>query len=227
MTGAAGRDRKQLAARGEDRRGRLPATPKGPATRRYNPEDTRTRILESAYQLFATHGYSMTGTADIAAQAGVSEGSIFYHFGSKHSLLVELGRLHGQKLVATMQADDHPEALTLGISLGRCFDFFEANHGRRENADNCSGGARRPGPPGPEAEPFFEAAREIVVAWTKLHLDARRTVTAGDSSLTAQLVFAVVAEAMRQCYAPGSTEAERRQIRAECVRFCAAAVGES
>ena len=226
MTGAVRRDRKPAAARAEERSSRAPGRQKAPPTRRYDPEDTRTRILESAYQLFATHGYSMTGTADIAAQAGVSEGSIFYHFGSKHSLLVELGRLHGQKLVAAMQAGDRTDTLTLAVSLGRCFDFFEANHGRRQGDGDC---AASPRPPGPEVEPFFEAAKEIVVDWTKTHLDARRAgrPALADTTLTAQLVFAVVGEAMRQSYAPGRTAADRQRIRAECVRFCSAAIGES
>ena len=96
--------------------------------RRYDPAETRTRILEAAYLLFGTRGYGNTGTADIATQADVSEGSIFYHFGSKRALLVELGKQHGQKLVAAMQAHDPLDSLSFATSLNRCFDFCEVNN---------------------------------------------------------------------------------------------------
>ncbi len=225
MTGAAGRDPTQPVAKAAATvaRRRVPArgASKAAPTRRYDPEDTRARILESAYRLFAMHGYSMTGTADIAAEAGVSEGSIFYHFGSKHALLVELGRMHGQRVVARMQADDRPETLTLAVSLNRCFDFFDEHHGRCHDEEE---GAAKPGHPA-EAEPFFEAAKEIIVGWTKLHLDLKRPAPGGDNLLTARLVFAVVSEAMQQYCASGSAD-EQRRIRDECVRFCSAAVGQ-
>lgn len=163
----------------------------------------------------------MTGTADIAAQAGVSEGSIFYHFGSKHSLLVELGKLHGQRLVAVMEAGDRLETLTLAMTLNRCFDFIE------RTAPAPSASERANTRPDPEAEPCFKAAKEILVAWTKAHLDAQPASTAGDTGIAANLIFAVVDEAMQHCHAPGCTNEERQRIRAECIRFCSAAIGQS
>ena len=38
--------------------------------------------------------------SDIAREADVSEGSIFYHFGSKKALLAELGVSYGQMMIA-------------------------------------------------------------------------------------------------------------------------------
>lgn len=213
MPGVAKRKRKRPPAAAS---GRAAAAAKALAPRRYDPADTRTRILESAGHLFATRGYPTTGTAEIAARAGVSEGSIFYHFGSKNALLVELGRLHGMKLVAAMEAQDQPDRLTLADSIDRCFGFVEEGARRRE-AGGPAGAA-------PEPEPFLAAAREIVVGWIKGHLDARHELQ-GDTMVVAQLVFAVVAEAIRQYLTPGLSRGGKRLVRAECARFLTAAVG--
>ncbi|MCG2841949.1 TetR/AcrR family transcriptional regulator [Sandaracinobacter sp. RS1-74] len=200
-------------------------------SRRYDPAETRTRILEAAYLLFGTRGYSNTGTADIAGQADVSEGSIFYHFGSKRALLVELGKLHGQKLVAAMQAHDPLDSLSFSVSLKRCFDFCEVNNVWEDvGQENACAKSKAIHKHSPESEPFFHAAKEMVVGWTKAHLDAialRHGSRGLDTAVTAPLVFAAVGEAMRQYFAPGTSEEQKLRIRAECVRFCAAATGES
>ncbi len=194
-------------------------------SRRYDPAETRTRILEAAYMLFGTRGYGNTGTADIATQADVSEGSIFYHFGSKRALLIELGKQHGQKLVAAMQAHDPLDSLSFETSLNRCFDFCEV-HNIWETVDNECPTGKPISKGSPEAELFFHAAKEIVVGWTKAHLDAialrhgNRTL---DTAITAPLIFAAVGDGLHQYFAPEATPEMRARIRAECVRFCDAA----
>ena len=50
-------------------------------------QSTKERILEAATDLIADNGYKETTTKDIAMAAGVSEMSVFRHFGSKHVLL--------------------------------------------------------------------------------------------------------------------------------------------
>lgn len=44
-------------------------------------------ILQAALQLFAREGYHATSTSKVSKAAGVSEGLIFRHFGSKEGLL--------------------------------------------------------------------------------------------------------------------------------------------
>lgn len=196
-------------------------------SRRYDPAETRSRILEAAYLLFGTRGYGNTGTADIATQADVSEGSIFYHFGSKRALLVELGKLHGQKLVAAMQAHDPLDSLSFATSLSRCFDFCEVNNIWEEVVQEGDCPTAKPISKGsPEAEPFFHAAKEIVVGWTKAHLDAialRHGTKGLDTAITARLIFAAVGDGLHQYFAPEATPEMRARIRAECIRFCDAA----
>lgn len=198
-------------------------------SRRYDPAETRARVLEAAYYLFGTRGYSNTGTADIAAQADVSEGSIFYHFGSKRALLVELGKLHGQKMVAAMQGNDALEDVTFDVSINRCFDFCEVNNVWEEVVhDGECQPTHKNLKQNPEAEPFFHATKEIVGDWTRAHLDAvvaRNGSQGVDTELAAQLIFALVGEAMHHYFAPDATAEDRARIRAEVVRFCNGAIG--
>lgn len=55
------------------------------------PESTtRNRILQAAQRLFARVGYDATTTKDLAAEAGVAEGTLFRHFSNKKAILVEV-----------------------------------------------------------------------------------------------------------------------------------------
>ncbi len=48
------------------------------------------RIIETTIKLFAEKGYANTSTAEIAKVAGVSEGTIFKHYGKKDQLLLSV-----------------------------------------------------------------------------------------------------------------------------------------
>ncbi|MBZ8178761.1 TetR/AcrR family transcriptional regulator [Oscillatoria salina] len=56
----------------------------------HTEEDTRSRILQAALRLFAQKGYDGTTTRDLAAAAGVAEGTLFRHFVNKKAILVEV-----------------------------------------------------------------------------------------------------------------------------------------
>ena len=49
-------------------------------------EETRTKILEAALQVFSDRGFAGAGTREIANLAGVNQGLITYHFKSKDVL---------------------------------------------------------------------------------------------------------------------------------------------
>ncbi|TAG07837.1 MAG: TetR/AcrR family transcriptional regulator [Oscillatoriales cyanobacterium] len=52
--------------------------------------ETKKRILQAAQRLFARSGYDGTTTRDLAAAAGVAEGTLFRHFDNKKAILVEV-----------------------------------------------------------------------------------------------------------------------------------------
>lgn len=48
------------------------------------------KIVEAAIRIFAEKGYASTSTNEIAKAAGVAEGTIFRHYGSKENLLLSV-----------------------------------------------------------------------------------------------------------------------------------------
>ncbi len=59
----------------------------GPTRKQEQSDDTRARLVDSATKLFAARGYRDTSVQAIGEMAGISRGSIFWHFGSKEGLL--------------------------------------------------------------------------------------------------------------------------------------------
>lgn len=54
------------------------------------PRDTRERILESAASVFAQHGYNAASLDEVAANAGLTKGAVYWYFASKHALFFAL-----------------------------------------------------------------------------------------------------------------------------------------
>jgi AcrR family transcriptional regulator len=83
--------------------------------------ETRERLLRAAAVVFAERGYDGARVADIAAAAGVSNGAMYAHFGSKAELLVGALRTHGRQVLAEALAADPDKSIVdvlLGIGRG-------------------------------------------------------------------------------------------------------------
>ncbi len=188
--------------------------------RRYKPEETRARVLTAAAELFALKTYDKASTADIAQSAGVAEGSIFYHFGSKRGLLVALGRKYAEHMVAAMRGDTIDLAtLEPGMMVERCFEFQEQNGKGPEmiGLDEHD----------PEAEPYFSAGRSVVVDFVEKCLRAavHDCCTAPiDIPITASLSFAAVHDALQRAKVTPDAR-DRERIKRETMRFVRAACG--
>ena len=57
-------------------------------------DETRAKIEEAAIRLFAVQGIQETSTRDLAASAGVAEGSLYRHFPSKDAMVKSLFDKH-------------------------------------------------------------------------------------------------------------------------------------
>ncbi|MEU2866906.1 TetR/AcrR family transcriptional regulator [Streptomyces mirabilis] len=78
----------------------------------------RRLIVEAAVPLIAERGYASVGVRDVAAAAGVSVGTVTYHFGSVQEILSEAMVLHIERYYAALseaaaQAAGAAEALRL------------------------------------------------------------------------------------------------------------------
>ena len=57
-----------------------------PSKRELQREERRRQILDAALTVFSCQGYHATNVSDVAAQAGVSQGTIYWYFDSKEEL---------------------------------------------------------------------------------------------------------------------------------------------
>jgi len=188
--------------------------------RRHRPQETRERILAAATALFRRKGYAQTSTQEIAAEAGVAEGSIFYHFGSKKNLLAALGTVYALEKIRAMRGGTEDLAdLEPGLMIARAFDYVE-QHGFLD--DNI-------GLPidSPELQPFMTSSREVVVEFIEQCMRASLAGRARkdiDIELAASLSYAAVCDALCRVFAGPDRDRKDRVI-AETVRFVRAAVG--
>lgn len=65
----------------------------------------REQLLDSAADLFATHGYARATTSQLARAAGVTEPIIYRHFNSKRELFVALIERTGEDTLREWEAD--------------------------------------------------------------------------------------------------------------------------
>lgn len=73
----------------------IPSRPRLP--HRHPPQeadDTRERILRTAYELFTQEGFTAVGVDRIVAEAGVAKTSLYRHFHSKDDLIVAVLERH-------------------------------------------------------------------------------------------------------------------------------------
>jgi len=64
---------------------------------------TRRRILDAAYELFYRKGFGRVGVDEIAAFAGVTKRTLYYHFNSKDELLASMLELHSELALARVR----------------------------------------------------------------------------------------------------------------------------
>ena len=196
--------------------------------RRYDPTETKARVLAAAHMLFSRQGFAATGTADIAREADVSEGSIFYHFGSKKALLQELGRRHGEAMIAAMEEGYTLEDLEPGITVPRVLRFVRDNmiwEGAEAECADC--GPKAAMASNPDAEPFYHAAKAVTTDWIKRHMQAalgKRGVTGVDIEIAASFTHHVVGDAIDRWLCAASPE-EADRVERETVRYIRAASG--
>lgn len=93
----------------------------------------RDSILEVASRLFAEKGYEKTPTSEIAQEAGVAEGTLYHHFGSKDGIFLTIfdGMLKEYLAGAeTLAAEGKTGAETLRRMIRFHFAFLDRNRNR-------------------------------------------------------------------------------------------------
>lgn len=102
-----------------------------PALFRPRTESKRSRIVETAMQHFAQHGYHASRVGDIAASLGIAKGSIFQHFGSKDGLFFEVYKKAVRSFSKYLDAP--PEVRELGLFQVLRYWLLKTEHLVRED----------------------------------------------------------------------------------------------
>ena len=68
-----------------------------------NPEPTRRRILDAAYELFYRMGFGRVGVDEVADLARVTKRTLYYHFRSKDELLAAVLERHHELALARVR----------------------------------------------------------------------------------------------------------------------------
>lgn len=92
-------------------------------------EQSRDKILEAAFELFAKQGYHNTSIAQIAKKAGVAKGLIYNYFDKKEDLMtgvVMQGFSEADTFLAQIMAEE-PGKKRLKVMFELTFDFITEN----------------------------------------------------------------------------------------------------
>lgn len=88
-------------------------------------EETRLRLLETARKVFSERGYADTSMDDLTAQAGLTRGALYHHFGDKKGLLAAVVDQMDADMDARLQAiSDAAEDAWEGFRR-RCRSYLE------------------------------------------------------------------------------------------------------
>ena len=123
---------------------------------------TAERIAEAARRRFNRKGYASTTLTEIAADIGISQGNLTYHFPTKLDLALHLSETvrlrtearHGRRSPGNV-ADDYVEHLRFAMDMTWNYRFLMRDRGIFDDADAIV-------PPSPILVADFEELRELI-----------------------------------------------------------------
>ncbi len=85
--------------------------------------ERRQQILDAAEVVFAVDGYEDVGTATVAAEAGVSEPTLYRYFDSKRELYVAMLERNSERLLASWRktAAESPDPMSALVEIGTAY----------------------------------------------------------------------------------------------------------
>lgn len=88
--------------------------------------ETREKIVAAAAQVFADMSFAEASMADILKLAGVTQGSLYFHFDSKTALALEVVRRQHEKSMTLGTARLESNAAEIPTMIGLSYDLAEA-----------------------------------------------------------------------------------------------------
>jgi len=122
-------------------------------------ENTRRRIVQSARRLFNRHGFNGVSIDEIMAEAGLTRGGFYNHFGTKEELYAEVVQ---QVLTCRDSNDASPASGTRPRSNGGEFIAAYLSQGHFEDRDNGCPLMALPSDVARGGEPVRRAYRQVL-----------------------------------------------------------------
>lgn len=187
----------------------------------YAPNEKRARILACAMEMFHSGGFMATSTAEIARCAQVSEGSVFYHFGSKLGLARAVVGDFAAQMIAAMTGDArHVDDIDPDAVIARLFDHVAENGLMPEVASTHH--------PDPEFAAMVEEEHRAIEAFLVEFFGSLRNrgFLARDVNIevAAHLMFVTVREALSMCFKADRTRTPE-EVLPEVQNLVAGALG--
>ncbi|MEO0322342.1 MAG: TetR/AcrR family transcriptional regulator [Myxococcota bacterium] len=170
--------------------------------RRRQPDETKAKIVEATHALMSDGGAASLTTAAIAKAAGVSEGIIFHHFGSKKGLLqavaTEVGRGVAMAMFQGMAPGQRPDVQRM---IRAVFEFVQ-KRGKMNDLMLMSRDIE-------EANAALNAQRTVIVgsltqAFTQWK--AMGYIETSAPEIAAALIFGLVESGLHDCFVRGNGE---------------------
>ena len=126
-----------------------------------NMNDTTSRILQSALEVFGTYGYRQTNMSLVAEAAGLSRQALYMYFATKEDLFAALvDYIHAQSIGNAIQGvreaeADGPTAVFYALLWGRYGYFAEHLYARPHGAELVAESSRQCGAKNTEATRRF------------------------------------------------------------------------
>lgn len=83
-------------------------------------EETRTKLIRAARQQFGKAGYAATVMDDLTAQAGLTRGALYHHFGDKKGLFLAVLQDLDRELDVRLDTAEKDEADEWSAFKFRC-----------------------------------------------------------------------------------------------------------
>ncbi len=181
-----------------------------PTRRRFRraPGEKRARIIAVARACFAERPYEETTTAEIASRAGVSEGTVFHHFGTKLELLRQVAEDYARDLVEAMLDGADRSFLRVDAALARAYRFVE-----QEGVLGMEPKRRASNP-----QPLMivhRAIRDAIVARAAEVLEswqAQGVVRPMNSSLVAEILFPIIDSMLVKAFMYGKKQVSQEYM---------------
>jgi len=176
--------------------------------------------MSAAQRLFSEGGFAATSTAAVARHAGVSEGIVFHHFGSKAGLLEAVAADYGRGLAEAMfEAAPPPGGAPSARAMLKCAFGYVRKHGALARLLGLSADPS-------ETSAARHASRAEIVAALARGFEAwsaSKLLRPMDAQIVAELLFALVEAALVECFVRGDGSREEAYLR-EAVRCVEGAV---